>query len=408
MKQILKIISLSVFCFHSSSIAAQVMPLDTVLLNIEKNNAGLKMYTAKMNALNEYANGAKSWDAPLAGGGLWMTPYENPGMGSLMISIEQMIPNPARLNAKKDYMNSMSAEQAENKNYTKNQLFAIAKRNYYRCIILKKKLILLKESQSVIELMIKSAEINYASADGKLNTIYKIKARLAGLQSLIAGTENEMQQKIIALNTLMNRHIIFEVDTFIQIKNYEAASPDSSLLQKNRSDLKAIDRLTDVLKYKQKMELTKSKPGFGVRYNNMTPFNPNRPSQYNIMGMMTIPIAPWSSKEYKANIKGLGFEMEELQWKKQNLLNETCGRIEAILLAIKNSRQQLSIYKQSILPALNNNLSTSQLAYGQNKENLFIVLDAWEALNNARIELLNKTEELLYLQVEYEKETEQK
>ena len=410
MKQLLKITFFSIFLFRFATADAQVLPLDTVLSRIEKSNPDIQMYNAKVNAINSYAEGAKNWEAPNVGAGLWMTPYKNPtSTGSLMISIEQNIPNQQKLKAKQDYMLSMSAEQIENKNYVKNQLFAYAKNNYYGWAILKKKLMVLKESESVIGIMIKSAEANYSNSDGSLNMIYKTKARLAELRSSIAMTENEMQQKNIILNTLMNseKNLIFDVDTTFKIMNYEMNIPDSSQFQNNRSDLKAIEKSADILRFKQNMELVKRKPDFGIRYSNMTPFTTG-PGQFNVMGMMTIPIVPWSSKEYKANVKGLDFEINELQWKKQSIMNETSGKLGTIITSIKNSKQQIKIYNESIIPALRSNLNTSQLAYGQNKESLFVVLDAWEALNMARIEYLSKIEQLLYQQVEYEKELEQK
>jgi hypothetical protein len=54
-----------------------------------------------------------------------------------MLGFTQMIPN-AKLNADSDYMNAMSSVEAENKNYTVNQLSALAKTNY-QWIILDKK-----------------------------------------------------------------------------------------------------------------------------------------------------------------------------------------------------------------------------------------------------------------------------
>jgi hypothetical protein len=42
-----------------------------------------------------------------------------------------------KLNADSDYMNAMSSVEAENKNYTVNQLM-LAKTNYYQWIILDK------------------------------------------------------------------------------------------------------------------------------------------------------------------------------------------------------------------------------------------------------------------------------
>src|SRR5437762_10584363 len=84
---------------------AQTLSLDSVLSKIEKNNPTLLMYSEKINALNQYAEGSRSWEAPVVGAGMWMSPYNNPlGMGSFMISIEQMIPNQQKLNAKEKYM----------------------------------------------------------------------------------------------------------------------------------------------------------------------------------------------------------------------------------------------------------------------------------------------------------------
>ena len=102
MNLILKIIFSFILLVNSLISTAQILPLDTVLLRIQKNNLSLKTYNSKINALNAYAQGAKSWESPLVGPGFWMTPYDKPGNGSLMISIEQMIPNPKSLEAKKN------------------------------------------------------------------------------------------------------------------------------------------------------------------------------------------------------------------------------------------------------------------------------------------------------------------
>ena len=413
----IKYISLLIISF--SSLQAQVLPLDSVLANIEKGNPSLQVFGAKINALNSYAEGAKSWEAPKISSGFWMTPY-NPnlwktdsktglqGMGSYMISAEQMIPNGQKLKAKQDYMLSMSLEQSENKNYIKNQLFAEAKINYYEWIILKKKLAVLKENESVINLMIQSAEAHYSYNNEKVNTIYKAKARLAEIMSMILMVESEIQQKRIALNTLMNRNknLVFETDTIYQIKNYENNIPDSISLFQRRSDLKGIDRSADILKLKQDIERVKSKPDFGVSYAHMFSFG--QANVFSLMGTITVPIVPWASKEYKSNIKGIDYEIAELKWQKQNITNEVMGKLVGISVAIKSAKKQIKAYDESIIPALRNNLKTSQLAYEQNTENLFVVLDAWEALNMAKIEFFNKVNDLLKFQVEYERELEQK
>jgi hypothetical protein len=55
---------------------------------------------------------------------------------------------------------------------------------------------------------------------------------------------------------------------------------------------------------------------------------------------------------------------------------------------------------------LQKNFKTTLLAYEQNTEELFMVLDAWQTLKMAQLEYFNQVQELLLKQVEYEKENE--
>ncbi len=48
------------------------------------------------------------------------------------------------------------------------------------------------------------------------------------------------------------------------------------------------------------------------------------------MGSVTIPIAPWASKEYKANLKGIRYEVQELQQKKLDILNQAQGQLAGL------------------------------------------------------------------------------
>lgn len=148
-------ISSILFLSLSVIVNAQVLPLDSILNTIEKNNSELKVYDAKANAYDTYATGAKALDAPQVGAGFFMTPYNTQmwnadpsmysrGMGSFMLSAQQMFMSPQKLNASEKYMKSMSGVENEMKNATRNQLFSMAKMNYYEWILLKRKLHILK------------------------------------------------------------------------------------------------------------------------------------------------------------------------------------------------------------------------------------------------------------------------
>ncbi|MFN5443248.1 MAG: TolC family protein, partial [Crocinitomicaceae bacterium] len=122
----------------SVNVNAQLLSLDSILTIIEQNNPELKMFNAQISAMDAYAQGAKSWDAPQVGTGFFMTPYNpmmwkadkanyNNGMGSYMLSVQQMIPNQTKLKANETYMKSMSGVEKENKNFIRNQLLSDAK-----------------------------------------------------------------------------------------------------------------------------------------------------------------------------------------------------------------------------------------------------------------------------------------
>src|ERR1700736_993191 len=111
MKTIPKIIYAFFICagsFSTANAQVQRLSLDSVLARITANPA-LHAYDAKINAEDAYAGAAKNLDAPKISAGQYQTPYQlNPNTGSFMISAEQMFTNPAKLQAKENYMKGVS------------------------------------------------------------------------------------------------------------------------------------------------------------------------------------------------------------------------------------------------------------------------------------------------------------
>ena len=134
----------------------------------------------------------------------------------------------------------------------------------------------------------------------------------------------------------------------------------------------------------------------------------NQPQLYSLMGMMSIPIAPWSRKMYKANISALDFEVQALQIQKQSIANETTGKLQLLKTKINFQKQQLKLYEENILPSLRKNYQSSLLSYEQNTGDLFVVLDAIQMLKMSQLTYLDQLQQLLTLQTEYEKEIEQR
>ncbi len=394
---------------------SQTLSLDAILKTIKNNNPQLKMYDADIQSMDAAAEGSKSWMAPQLSTGLFMAPYNTKmwkgdmmsrGMGMYMIGVSQMFPNTSKLKADSDYMNAMSSVEKENKNYTLNQLNAIAKTNYYQGLVLDKKLKVANENLSLLKYMIKSMEIRYQYNMDKLPIYYKAKSQWSVVESMIVMLQNDSNQKRILLNTLMARdkNTPFEFDMNYELKEYTGVQKDTVSLAQNRSDLKSIEKTMALNQMKAAIEKAKLAPEFGIKYDHMIGLG-QQPQQFSLMGMVTIPM-PWSTKMNRANIESLKIKNESLAWQKQMILNEATGMISGMNTELINLKKQYDIAEKSIIPALKRNYDTAVLAWQNNTGELFAVLDAWEALNMAQMESLDKLQSILTTQVAIEKQLE--
>jgi len=399
------------------TVNGQTLNLDSILSAIKENHPAMKMYDADIRSMDEASKGAKSWMPPELGTGLWMTPY-NPsmwkkpadggtGMGQYMISAQQMFPNKKEQVANERYMQAMSSANKEIKQATLNDLYTAAKKSYYMRLVTEKKLKVLDENEHILDFMIQSAELRYKNNLGKLDAYYKAKAALGNIANQRITMRNEIKQQEIMLNTLMNRDkdLEFVIDSSYTIKSYTEA--DSNYFLQSRSDIKAIDRNIEITKLQQDLERSKLKPQFGVRYDHMFGFG-GLPMQYSLMAMIKLPIANWSSKMYKASIESLSWKSVSLAEQKQMILNEAAGEQQSLLTSIESKKGQIELYQKNIIPALQKNYQTMQLAYEQNTGELFELFDAWETLTMTHMEYLNQLQDLLLMQVEMDKVLEQK
>lgn len=402
-----KTILLFLLSVYSVQSFAQVLALDSVLTRIEKNNPMLKMYDEQINAVDNYSKMAKSWMPPTLSGGLWQTPYKNFSDGMWMITGEQMIPNPAKQKANYNYMLGMTPIEQQGKAANQNKMFAMAKQNYYEWVVLQKKYNVLVQTDSLLNYIVQVAQNRYTYNKEKLNNIYKAQADLFELRNMQTMLLGDMRMKNVELNTLMNldKSFVFDVDTTIQSHAYELQLPDTSLISSSRSDIKQFDANIGLLNLQQQYEKSKRLPDFGISLSHMQSLG-MMPNQYSAMGMVTIPIAPWASKEYKSNIKGLNNTANAISFQKQSLINETAGMIASLQTQIKSAKQQLTNYYNNIIPAYFKSYQTSINAYEQNTEDLFVVLDGLKMYRMAKMNELDQLYTLLKLQVDYEKEME--
>ncbi|MBK8844894.1 MAG: TolC family protein [Saprospiraceae bacterium] len=394
----------------SGAKSQQVLTMQEIQSAIQTNHPALKMLDAEARSMNEEAKSAYSWMPPEVGAGFFQTPYDpgrwksmngQPGMGAFMISAQQMFPNKKRQNAEFAYMNAQSSVELQKKDVIVNELLFTARKNYYDWIVLEKKLKVLDENDKLLKFMMQSAEIRYKNGLGKISAYYKAKAALANVENMQLMLRNEINQKRIAINTVMNRstETAFAVDTNYVWYNFNRSMFDSVSLMKQRSDIKVIDRSIEVNKLERTAELAKLKPEFGIQYNHMTGWA-RQPLMFTVMGMVKIPLAKWSSKMNKAKAESLVWQNEALRNQQQMIVNEASGMADNSFTELELKKKQMKLYEEQIIPALRRNFQTMQLGYEQNTEELFELFDAWEALNMTQMEYFDQLQKGLQMQAE--------
>lgn len=408
------IVLLAMSLLLSVNSRAQVMTLDSLLQLIDRQNPMLEEYDQNIKALETYTGGAKSWMAPMVGAGTFMTPYPNQMLmeegdkGAWMFTVEQEIPNPVKLTANKNYLQSKSDVAQQRRAIQYNTLRSEAKTHYYRWLVAEEKLEVLKENERIMDLMLKLARIRYPYNQGSLGNIYKAEGRLSEVRNMMLMTRSDIAESSYRLKSLANiaASDSLMIDTTITVGfRADQIMYDTAALVDLRSDIKEIDETIEVMRLNQRLQQVQSKPDFKIKFDHMQPIG-NMPSQFSAMAMISIPIAPWSSKMYKAEVKGMQFEIQAMQKGREAILIETRGMLAGMAAKITSMQQQLGNYQSKIIPALRRNYQTLMLAYEENREQLPIVIDGWEALNMSQMEYLDKLEAYYLMIVSYEKELE--
>ena len=331
----------------------------------------------------------------------WKSMEGNPGMGTFMISAQQMFPNKKKQHAEFAYMNAQSSIEKQKKDVAINELLFVARKNYYDLIVLAKKLKVLDENNKLLKFMMQSAEIRYKNGLGKISAYYKAQAALANVENMQLMLQSEITQKRIAINIVMNRNAdeIFIIDTNFVWIDFDKNMFNVTALMNERSDIKVLNKNIDVNKLEREAELAKLKPEFGIKYDHMTGWA-GQPLQFSLMGMVKLPLTSWSSRMNKAKAESLLWQNEALKNQQQMILNEASGIANSSYTELEVKKKQMTLFELKIIPALRKNFQTLQLAYEQNTQELFELFDAWEALNMSQLNYLDELQKALQMQAE--------
>lgn len=391
------------------------LKLQAVLDSIDKTYPQIQFYGSKISAIRALADGAKAWMPPVISLAFDRFPYRlsmikekiPDNQAGLMLSVQQMIPNPEKLNAKKDYLASLENIQHNDAEWLKNVLHFTAKLYYYHRYIAEQKMKLVNTYRDLLKMLIKTAKDKYPYNQADLATIFKAEASLNELANMETMLFSQIAESNIGLNTLMSRdlNIKFAIDTLltpIDYSNSYLLIPDSAQLLRN--DILSVQSQIESMKLNQRLAATGARPDFGIQVAHGQMFG--MPNQFSIMGMLTIPIAPWSSRMYKSEVRSMGFEIAAMEQEKNTMQLMAGQMIKEKTIMLMYEHRQLENYDERVLPAYRKNLESNLLSYRQNTGNFFVLLDSWNMLLMKELERMDKLSNVFTIQSEYEYQKE--
>lgn len=390
------------------------LSLDKLLQTVETNYPALIRYQYTIQALEAKTEGAKSWMPPTISAGAMRFPYnlsmikekDDPmNQAGITIAIEQMIPNPGKLRAKRDYFNSLAEIEKSKSNWTKNELRREAKILYFKRYIAEQKNRILQENEALLKLLLSTAEEKYSTNQTRLQTLYKARARLAEIDNMVQMVKGEIAESNIGISTLMvqDRKTVLRIDTLIYPRYSNIVTEDTGKVAK-RNDIVALERYIQTMKMEQKLMQAGNRPDFGIRGEHAQMFG--MPNQWSIMGMITIPVVPWSSNMYTSETKSIGFQVQSMEKEKQTMELMAQKMITEKRITLTYQYTQYLNYIDKIIPAYEQNLAVNLIVYNQNTGDFFVLLDAWEMLLMKKLESNDALFSVLKSEAEYEYELE--
>ena len=128
------------------------------------------------------------------------------------------------------------------------------------------------------------------------------------------------------------------------------------------------------------------------------------PNAFSAMGMISIPIAPWSKRMYKNEIKAMELNVQAMQKEREAMLQETQGMLYGMQSEILVMQKRIENFGSKVIPALERSLEADFQLYQENKQQLAVVISDWEALVMMKMNLADEKFRLYKMIVDYEKE----
>jgi len=316
--------------------------------------------TLSLNALNLPVNS-------------FSTTQEN--MTQMQLGISQSLPFPGKLGLKQEAAESIAEAASSNRDELRLLLLRNVRVHWWNLSYLDKALMIVQKNQALLRNLVRVSEAKYKTGKGLQQDVLLAQLELSKLLEKELSLKFERADQVAKLNALLGRDSATLVELPDNLPEISSSTPDVASLKQwakdNRPMLISLTRHIDAagsmvaLAEKDYYPDFKLAAAYGVRQG----VNPaNRQSRSNlgsIMLSMTLPIYTGSKQDRALDQRKA--EKAKAQYSWEDGLNRVNAEIDIAASDLRIAREQLSLFKQGIIPQARQTTASMLAGYQVNK-----------------------------------------
>lgn len=375
---------------QSQDIASETIYLDDLIKEAIKNNPDLLAAKKRWEAAKARIPQARSPEDPVIG-----LTFERIPRGTLkinktmpddrMLSMSQAIPFFGKLSLKGKI--ALVESQIAASEYKQKELDLIneLKNSYYGLFMNYKEIELSRLSLKFLEGIAKIAQAKYSVGILSQEEVLKIHLEVARFNADIINLEQENQAKQTRINTLLNRDPEAPLGIPVMTEETIAYGDIKSLYQGmllNQPELVIFAYAIEKNKYAKSLAKRSLFPdiisGIVLRGITSGPIGP-----WDLALSLSLPLWFWTKQRYE--IKEAIANLEEAQAAYKGMQNKAFSQLKDLLAKIRISKNQIALYKDNLIPIIENTINSSLAAFRAGKGDMMALLDNQRMLVETRM-----------------------
>lgn len=378
------IITLTIFITNALAQKESLQELIDIALQVSPE---LKMYEAIINASENRIQQNSNLPDPMISFGVMSLPvpslaFDKEMMTAKVIGISQEFPFPGTLSAKEN-ANKIDVEIARQQYKDKsNEIIKELTQSYYELIYIRKEIELTEKSRQLMKQILEVVRSMFSVADASQQNVFRVELELTKMSEMIAALKSEEAEQLSAINSLLLRDPLAELETvslpklsFIQITVDELVSK----AEMNRPFLKGILNAVEKAKLNQSVAEYDFYPMFRVsaQYAFREKLQPDEMPQDNMISVMLDISIPFN---YGGKVTAMVEETKSMQQMYRQQYSASVQMLKRefgmAIAKLKSLKERIELVEQGSLIQAKENFNSALTAYQVSEIDFMNVIEA--------------------------------